>query len=189
MQKYELVLLLNASAQETERKDMLAELEKTLKDYISDKDDMGLLDLSYELGRVKGKNRAYFMSYYLQIDAKDLAKIREFLLYNNIVERYFIFKMSNTQPYFHFADLQKKLEGVIEGWDVKRFDQKISFFANAKNAEYICRKSIAMFNKYLTRFGNIKPRKYTGNSVSQQKKIRKAIIRSRELWLLEYIKS
>lgn len=189
MQKYELVLLLDMSVQEAERKDMLAELEKTMKDHISDKDDMGLMDLSYELGKVRGKDKAYFMSYYLDLDPKSLVKIREFLLYNKIVERYFVFKMSNTQTYFHFADLQKKLEGIIESWDEKRFGQKVTFFANPKNAEFLNRKGIVMLTKYLTRFGNIKPRKYTGNSVSQQKKIRKAVIRARELGLLEYIKN
>jgi|GEM_PF-1920216 len=42
-------------------------------------------------------------------------------------------------------------------------------------------KSITLLQHYITRFGNIKPRKYTGNNVSYQKAVRKAIIRAREL--------
>jgi ribosomal protein S18 len=46
-----------------------------------------------------------------------------------------------------------------------------------------------MLAKYLTRFGDIKPRKYTDNNISTQKKVREAIVRSRELGLLDYIRS
>lgn len=45
-----------------------------------------------------------------------------------------------------------------------------------------------MFKKYITRFGEVKPRKYTGNSVSVQKKLREAILRARELGLLSFTK-
>lgn len=58
-----------------------------------------------------------------------------------------------------------------------------------KNNEYLINwKSVILLKKYMTRFGDIKPRRFTGNSVSQQKKVRKAIIRARELWIIEYIK-
>jgi ribosomal protein S18 len=45
-----------------------------------------------------------------------------------------------------------------------------------------------MLKKYMTRFGDVKPRKYTGNRVSVQKALRKVIIRAREMGLLEYVK-
>jgi ribosomal protein S18 len=38
----------------------------------------------------------------------------------------------------------------------------------------------------MTRFDNIKPRKYSQHSVRVQKKLRKAIIRARELGLIAY---
>ncbi|MBS8121793.1 30S ribosomal protein S18 [Candidatus Vampirococcus lugosii] len=58
-----------------------------------------------------------------------------------------------------------------------------------KNNEYLINwKSVILLKKYMTRFGDIKPRRFTGNSVSQQKKVRKAIIRARELGIIEYIK-
>lgn len=45
-----------------------------------------------------------------------------------------------------------------------------------------------LLKKYTTRFGNIKPRKYTGTSVKHQKAVRQSIIRSRELGLTHYIR-
>ncbi|MEI6773430.1 MAG: hypothetical protein WCL18_00965 [bacterium] len=43
------------------------------------------------------------------------------------------------------------------------------------------RKSIAMLKKYITRFGDIKPREYTHTSVGTQKKLKTVILRAREL--------
>jgi ribosomal protein S18 len=45
-----------------------------------------------------------------------------------------------------------------------------------------------MLKKYVTRFGDMKPRKYTHNWVSVQKKLRKEIIRARNFGLIEFIK-
>lgn len=45
-----------------------------------------------------------------------------------------------------------------------------------------------ILRKYITRFGEIKPREYTHNSVATQKKLKTAILRSRELGFLEYSK-
>ncbi|OQY38182.1 MAG: hypothetical protein B6229_06600 [Spirochaetaceae bacterium 4572_7] len=41
----------------------------------------------------------------------------------------------------------------------------------------------------MTRFGSIKPRKYTKNPVKTQKKLRQEIIRARGLGLLEFIRN
>jgi ribosomal protein S18 len=45
-----------------------------------------------------------------------------------------------------------------------------------------------MLKKYITRFGNIKPREYTKNSVGTQKKLKNAILRARELGFIAYTK-
>lgn len=54
--------------------------------------------------------------------------------------------------------------------------------------ELINWKSVLLLKKYVSRFGDIKPRKYTGNWLKTQKKMRQAIIRARELGLVPYIK-
>jgi ribosomal protein S18 len=48
-------------------------------------------------------------------------------------------------------------------------------------------KSISILKYYLTRFGDIKPRQYTWNSIATQKTLRKEIIRARTLGLLPFI--
>lgn len=63
-----------------------------------------------------------------------------------------------------------------------------NFFKKENNVELINWKSVDVLKYYTTRFGNIKPRKYTGNSVKHQKMVRQAIIRARELGLLPYVK-
>jgi len=60
--------------------------------------------------------------------------------------------------------------------------KKKSFFEDAENEQLISWKSLSMLKRYTTRFWDIKPRKYTWNSVKHQKQIRKVIIRARELW-------
>jgi ribosomal protein S18 len=45
-----------------------------------------------------------------------------------------------------------------------------------------------MLKKYITRFGNIKPREYTKNPVGIQKKLKTAIMRARELGFMAFKK-
>lgn len=59
---------------------------------------------------------------------------------------------------------------------------------NKKNEYLINWKSVLLLRHFVNRFWNIKSRKFTKLSVKNQKKMRKAIINSRELWLTPYIK-
>lgn len=137
---------------------------------------------------MKDKNtKAYFVSYLLNIEPSQVQEVKAALLYNQNVVRYEIYKMSATQQFFHFADLQTSFDKAIEDIKDKRYGQKITFFADARNAKYINWKSIPILKYYLTRFGDIKPRLYTGNSVKTQKAVRQEIIRARTLGLLNFI--
>lgn len=49
-------------------------------------------------------------------------------------------------------------------------------------------KNTTLLNNFIDRFGNIKPRKYSGNNVKFQKQIREQIIRARELGLIPFAK-
>jgi len=53
-------------------------------------------------------------------------------------------------------------------------------------SDLISWKAIPLLKEYMTRFDNIKPRKYSQHSVRIQKKVRKSLIRARELGLLAY---
>jgi len=59
---------------------------------------------------------------------------------------------------------------------------------NKENEYLINWKSVLLLKHFVSRFGNIKQRKFTKLSVKYQKKVRKAIINTRELGLIPYIR-
>lgn len=59
---------------------------------------------------------------------------------------------------------------------------------NNLSIEHINWKAVMLLNQYVSRFCNIKPRKYTWISLKKQKILRRTIIRARELWLISYTK-
>ena len=123
----------------------------------------------------------YYVSYYMELDNNQLEELKKNLLYTNVVVRYEIFTMNKDQAMLEYAKLQEELEKIMDSWDDKRFGNKISFLSHAENDKYINWKSVVILKKYLTRFGEIKPRSYTKNSVKTQKKLRQEIIRARGL--------
>lgn len=188
MQTYDVVLLLDAKLSDTERKQMIDEIEKNLGKSIMAKDEIWLHALAYNLGQKVGEDKAYFLSYHVQASADQILEFKKQLIYNKAIKRYVIYKLTGKDQFFVFADLQKELNQIIEGWDQKKLWQKLSFFMDKNNAKYLNWKSLPMLQKYVSRFGNIKPRKYTGNSVGIQKKLREAILRARGLGVLAYAK-
>lgn len=49
-------------------------------------------------------------------------------------------------------------------------------------------KNTTLLNFFIDRFGNIKPRRFSGNNVKFQKQIREQIIRARELGIIPFAK-
>ncbi|MBQ7074294.1 30S ribosomal protein S18 [bacterium] len=183
MKNYELVLMLNASTSETERKEFLEGVESKCK--VLDKDEIGVQKLYYTLKG--GIQQAYFVSYNIEAEENNLAEIRAYLKYNAMILKYDIFARSENQEFFFFEKLQPLFDKTIEEIKDKKYGQKVVFFTKEENEKYLNWKSIAILKYYLTRFGTIKPRFYTGNSVKIQKKLRKEIIRARGLGLLPFI--
>ncbi|MDR2415727.1 MAG: 30S ribosomal protein S18 [Candidatus Peribacteria bacterium] len=183
MKHYELVLMLNVSIAETERKKFLSELESKFK--ILDKDEIGLKEISFTL--VGRKQQAYFISYHLELSPEEITNIKQYLLYNPNLIRYEIFARTIGQEFFHFEQLNKNFEKTIEDIKDKRYGNKLNFFTKKENEKYLNWKSVAILKYYLTRFGDIKPRIYTKNTVKTQKKLRTEIIRARILGLLPFI--
>jgi ribosomal protein S18/ribosomal protein S6 len=188
MQKYDVVLLVDASLSDKERTKVTDEIEAMLGKNVLIKDEMGLQMLSYNLKDKAGNDKAYLYSYHVQAPATDIAAFKKQLVYNKAIKRYAVYRMEPNQEFFAFADIKAQLEKTIESREEKKLNQKLVFYTDKKNRKYINWKAIPMLKKYVTRFGNIKPRKYTGNNVSTQKKVREAILRARELGLLEYVK-
>jgi len=50
-------------------------------------------------------------------------------------------------------------------------------------------KNVELLGKYITKFGKITPRYYTGVSLKNQKKLARAIKRARTMALLPFVKS
>jgi len=188
MQKYDVVLLIDASLSETNRKEVVSEFEKLIKKNIVQQDDIGLQQLAYNLGNKAWNDKAYVYSYCIEAQAEDLDMIKKNVLYNKAIKRYFIFKMDKTDDFVTFQKVNDELNTVIETWDAKKLWQKVNFFSDKKNEKYLNRKSITMLKKYITRFGDIKPREYTHSPVGTQKKLKKAILRARELGFIAYKK-
>jgi len=188
MKHYELVLLLNVSLSEKDRKDFLLSVEDQLKSSIIQKDDIWLMTTAHDLWEKKWNNKFYFVSYYIDADKEIANSVKQFFLYNKMLYRYFLFSMNKKDWMVSFEKVQEELQTVLDAWEEKKKWNKVTFFTYSENAKYINWKSINMLKKYMTRFGNIKPRKYTDNKVSVQKKIRNEIIKAREMWLLEFIK-
>lgn len=188
MKHYELVLLLNVSLQEKDRKDFISGVETELKSSIIQKDDIWLLTTAHDLWEKKWNNKFYFISYYINADDEILKGIKQFFLYNKVVYRYFLFAMNKKDEMISLEKNQEELQKILDNWEEKKRWNKVTFFTKSENGKYISWKSLNMLKKYMTRFGDIKPRKYTDNKVSVQKKIRWEIIKAREMWLLEYIK-
>ena len=184
MQKYELVLMLKSQVQESERSELLSKLEKDFKDNILLKDDMWMKQTCYDVSGKKWNNTIYYVSYYLNLDNDRLQELRKSLLYTNVVVRYDVLRMSQEQQMFEFDKLNEELEKIMWWRDDKRFWNRVTFLSLPENDKYINWKAISMLKKYVTRFWNIKPRKYTKNCVKTQKKVRQEIIRARNFGLL-----
>jgi small subunit ribosomal protein S18 len=183
MKQYELVLMLNVSVAEADRKKFLNELES--KFTTLDKDEIGLKTVNFPLKG--GANQAYLISYNLELSSTQIAELKQYLLYNPNLIRYEIFARDAKQEFFHFEKLNKSFEKAIEEIKDKRYGNKLTFFTKKENEKYLNWKSVDLLKYYLTRFGNIKPRLYTENSVKVQKKLRTEIIRARTLGLLPFI--
>jgi len=189
MQRYELVFILDASLTDAKRQEITSKVEETLWGWLLEKDEIWLLQLKYNLGWVSTHDRAYFNSYFIEVEPKELGEIKKLFLYNKSVLRYVFYKTTKTSKFLNFKKTNDELEKIIVSrWENKKLNSKMSFFSNNKNPEYLSWKSLPILQKYVSRFGELKPRKYTSNTVSAQKKLRSVIIRARELGVLPYIK-
>jgi ribosomal protein S6 len=148
MKHYELVLLLNVSVAETERKKFLSELEAKFKTL--DKDEIGLKEISLPLKG--GAHQAYFVSYNLELSPADITDLKQYLLYNPHLIRYELFTRATGQEFFHFDKLQTVFEPTIEEIKDRRYGRKVSFFSKKEHVKYLNWKSVTILKYYLTRF-------------------------------------
>jgi ribosomal protein S6 len=69
---------------------------------------------------VNANNQAYFYSYYLKLTPSNIKDIKQVFLYNTVLLKYDIFRMTKNQTSFEFKPLQKELEDIINSWEEKK---------------------------------------------------------------------
>lgn len=183
MQKnYELVVMLHPQLSKDEQDAIYAKVDSLLGKGKKETDDMGLVQLAHPIGKAK-LTQVHMTSYYCELDSQGTNAIKKELSITKGVVRYVIFSMNSTDKFLSFAEINKQFEKkpLVEG--EKKPEQMVrkGYFNKEVHNEQISWKSVKLLTFYITRFGEIKPRKFMGNSVSQQKKVRQAILRAREL--------
>lgn len=186
MKNYELVILLQPQLSKEEHEKTVSEVEGLVKNnggQIIATDEMGLITLSHEI--TKGKlTQAFFLSYHLQLPGDAIQKLKSTFAITKGLVRFAFFSMTAQEKFVIYKDINKTWEPLEDKKDVL---VKKGFFAEDKaKIENINWKATNFLRNYMTRFGDIKPRRFMGNRVTHQKKVRMAIIRARELGVLPY---
>lgn len=63
-----------------------------------------------------------------------------------------------------------------------------NFLQSKENLQYITWKAVPLLQKYVTRFDELKPRKFSKHPLTAQKHLRKAVIRAREIGIMAYVR-
>lgn len=111
MNKYELVVLVDPKMNKDDIKTVISNIEWIIWDNILDRDDIGILDLAYE---VSWNDRAYFLSLFFSWDNDLLSTINYKLKLMESVIRYFIYSMSSSEKFLKYYDINKTFEDAEE---------------------------------------------------------------------------
>lgn len=185
--KYEIVFVLSARISQDEHKHITGNIQEALWNTVQDVDDMGKISLSYPLSN--GDDTAFFISYYLEASGDDIAHIKTKLKFLEWVQKYALYRLEKGKSFMPYKELVKETQKLL---DQKEDDdslmvKKEHVLNDASLYNLLSWKNTLLLKKYISRFQYMKPRKFTTHSVKIQKKLRKHIIRSRELGLLPYV--
>lgn len=185
--KYELVVLLQPQLSKDEHEKTVNEVLKLLADNggkIIATDDIGMLTLAHDITKLKLK-QAYFLSYHIELPSDKVQALKPIFAITKGIIRFSFFLMTAHNAFVSYADINKtwELQKDAKG---KNITVKKGFFEDKDMMVNVNWKSVNLLRHYTTRFGNIKPRAFMGNRVKDQKKVRQAIIRARELGVIAY---
>ncbi|MBP6910604.1 30S ribosomal protein S6 [Patescibacteria group bacterium] len=187
MKNYELVILLQPQLSKDEHEKLVSDIEKLIAEQggkILATDDMGITVLAHQITKAK-LTQAYFISYQLDLSGDKIQALKSTFAITKGIVRFFFFIMDANEKFVSFKDTNKTWEPK-EDKKPKEVIIKKGALNDDEMVENINWKSVNFLRHYMTRFGDIKPRAFMGNRVKHQKKIRKAIIRARELGVLPY---
>lgn len=179
---YELVVQLHPQVSKDEQAAIYAKIDSLLGKGKKQVDDMGLMQLAHPIGKAR-LTQVHMTSYYCELDAQAIAAIKLELSITKNVVRFVLFAMSAHDPFVTFADINKKFEKkpVVEGEKKPEALVRKGYFNKEEHNKEVSWKAVKLLSYFMTRFGDIKPRRFMNNTVAQQKKIRQAILRAREL--------
>ncbi len=190
MSKYELVMLLNPRMTQEELDSLKNSIQEALPKWsILDIDDVWLIDTKYPLKKDKDLTKVYFVTYYVELSPEDISSFKEKVAYLKWIVRQFFYKLAHKDEFMKYNEVNSWAEKIIEKYESEtQLTKKVNILIDKSNLKYLTWKNIKLLERYITRFDNIKPRKFTWHSVKVQKRLRKMIIRARELWLIRYVK-
>ncbi len=187
MKNYELVILLQPQLSKDDHEKLVNDIQKLLANSggkIIATDDMGMTTLTHDITKLKLK-QAYFISYHLELSGDKVQSLKAAFGIMKGLIRFAFFLMAPSEQFISYAEINKTWEQEKDAKG-KNITVKKGFFEDDATISNINWKAVNLLKHYTTRFGNIKPRAFMGNRVKHQKKVRRAIIRARELGVLAY---
>lgn len=187
MKNYELVILLQPQLSKDDHEKLVNDILKLIADNggkIVATDDMGMTTLTHDITKLKLK-QAYFISYHLELSGDKVQTLKSAFAIMKGIVRFAFFLMDAREAFISYAEINKTWEQEKDAKG-KNITVKKGFFEDDAMLSNINWKAVNLLRHYTTRFGEIKPRSFMGNRVKHQKKVRRAIIRARELGVLAY---
>ena len=119
MQKfYELVVLIHPQTSKEELTALHTKLDSLLGEGKKQVDDMGLMQLSHPIGKSR-LTQAHMISYHCELKTSKIVSIKKELALTKGVVRYVFFAMGATDPFFTYAEVNKKFEKLLEEQEEK----------------------------------------------------------------------
>ncbi len=110
MAKYEFVWLIDPTLPMETIKQRVEEMKSILGNIV-DEDEIGFLDLVYPINK---NNRAYFVSYLVELEPSEVSKKRKEISLLKWVMRLFFYKMGPKDKFLKFHEVNKKFEMTEE---------------------------------------------------------------------------
>lgn len=121
MKPYELVLVIKASLNAEEKTELLTTVEEIIgADSIKQKDDIGVLKAAYPLQGKKENTHGHYVSYHLSIDPVSVNELTKKFAFVKGLIRHFFYAMGANEEFITYADMQKKLEGILATKEEKK---------------------------------------------------------------------
>jgi len=111
MAKYEFVALIDPTLSNDTIKEIVGKIKSYFEWKIVDEDEIWMLELAYPINK---NDRAYFVSYLLELDPKEVNQLRDEIRLIKGVMRFFFYKMWPKEKFLKFAEVNKQFEMTEE---------------------------------------------------------------------------